>query len=109
MTKPHQPWFIRYPTPPGVKKVHILGMAGSGMGAFACMLQEAGYEVRGSDRAAYPPMSEILAARQLPLSLGWDPSALDCLSLQQLRLFACLTLLLISFFPRLQTQRVVLS
>ena len=77
MTKPHQPWFIRYPTPPGVKKVHILGMAGSGMGAFACMLQEAGYEVRGSDRAAYPPMSEILAARQLPLSLGWDPSALD--------------------------------
>ena len=77
MTKPHQPWFIRYQTPTAVKKIHILGMAGSGMGAFACMLQEAGYEVRGSDRAAYPPMSDILAERQIPLSLGWDPQDLD--------------------------------
>ena len=52
-------------------------MAGSGMGAFACMLQEAGYEVRGSDHAAYPPMSELLAERGLELSLGWDTQALD--------------------------------
>ena len=77
MTKAHQPWFIRYPRPDHVKKIHILGMAGSGMGAFACMLQEAGYEVRGSDRAAYPPMSDILASRQIPLSLGWHPEDLD--------------------------------
>lgn len=77
MTKAHQPWFIRYPRPDHVQKIHILGMAGSGMGAFACMLQEAGYEVRGSDRAAYPPMSDILASRQIPLSLGWHPEDLD--------------------------------
>ena len=77
MTKAHQPWFIRYPRPDHVKKIHILGMAGSGMGAFACMLQEAGYEVRGSDRAAYPPMSDILASRQIPLSLGWHPEDLN--------------------------------
>jgi UDP-N-acetylmuramate: L-alanyl-gamma-D-glutamyl-meso-diaminopimelate ligase len=77
MTKAHQPWFIRYPTPKHISKVHVLGMAGSGMGAFACMLKEAGYEVRGSDRAAYPPMSDILAERQIPLSLGWHPHDLD--------------------------------
>lgn len=77
MTKPHQPWFIRKPTPEKVQKIHILGLAGSGMGAFGCMLKEAGYEVRGSDRAAYPPMSDILAEREIPLSLGWDPSHLD--------------------------------
>ena len=77
MTKAHQPWFIRYPTPDNISKIHILGMAGSGMGAFACMLQEAGYEVRGSDRAAYPPMSDILKDRQIPLSLGWHPEDLN--------------------------------
>ena len=77
MTKPDQPWFIRRPTPDDVQKIHLLGMAGSGMGAFACMLREAGFEVRGSDRAAYPPMSDILAAREIPLGLGWDPSHLD--------------------------------
>ena len=77
MTKPHQPWFIRRPTPDHIKKIHVLGMAGSGMGAFACMLKEAGYEVRGSDRQAYPPMSDTLAERGIPLALGWDPAHLD--------------------------------
>ena len=77
MTKPHQPWFIRRPTPDHVHKIHVLGMAGSGMGAFACMLKEAGYEVRGSDRQAYPPMSDTLSERGIPLSLGWDPAHLD--------------------------------
>ena len=66
MTKAHQPWFIRYPRPDHVKKIHILGMAGSGMGAFACMLKEAGYEVRGSDRAAYPPAEPRARARRTP-------------------------------------------
>lgn len=77
MTKPNQPLFIRFPTPERVQKVHVLGVAGSAMGAFACMLQEAGYEVRGSDLGMYPPMSDMLAARGVQVSLGWDPAHLD--------------------------------
>ena len=47
------------------------------MGAFACMLQEAGFEVRGSDRNVYPPMSDVLTNRQISWMEGWDPAHLD--------------------------------
>lgn len=77
MTKPHQPWFIRRPLPSKVERVHLIGIAGAGMGAFACMLQEAGYTVRGSDRGVYPPMSDVLTAREIGWMEGWDASHLD--------------------------------
>lgn len=77
MTKPHQPWFVRRPMPERVRRVHLIGIAGAGMGAFACMLQEAGYEVRGSDRNVYPPMSDVLTARGIPWMEGWSPDHLD--------------------------------
>ena len=80
MTKPHQPWFIRTPTPPNPKKIHLIGIAGSAMGAFACMLDDAGFEVRGSDQNIYPPMSDTLASRKIPVMIGqkaehleWNP------------------------------------
>ncbi len=38
-----------------------MGVAGKGMGAFAGLLKSAGYQVRGSDKGAYPPMSDKLA------------------------------------------------
>jgi UDP-N-acetylmuramate: L-alanyl-gamma-D-glutamyl-meso-diaminopimelate ligase len=44
-----------------MKSVHLLGIAGTGMGAFAGLLKSAGYEVRGSDQGVYPPMSDKLA------------------------------------------------
>ncbi|MBU0551026.1 hypothetical protein KKF91_07205 [Myxococcota bacterium] len=77
MTKPHQPWFIRRPLPPQVQRVHLIGIAGAGMGAFACMLQEAGYTVRGSDQNVYPPMSDVLTARRIPWMEGWDAAHLS--------------------------------
>jgi len=77
MTKPHQPLFIRHEPPETVRSIHVIGVAGSAMGAFACMLQEAGYEVRGSDTNIYPPMSDTLAERGIEVSLGWDASHLD--------------------------------
>jgi UDP-N-acetylmuramate: L-alanyl-gamma-D-glutamyl-meso-diaminopimelate ligase len=40
--------------------VHLVGVAGTGMGAFAGMLKAAGYEVTGSDENVYPPMSDML-------------------------------------------------
>lgn len=77
MTKPHQPWFIRRPLPDTVERVHLIGIAGAGMGAFACMLQEAGYIVRGSDRGVYPPMSDVLTERGIAWMEGWDAAHLD--------------------------------
>jgi UDP-N-acetylmuramate: L-alanyl-gamma-D-glutamyl-meso-diaminopimelate ligase len=43
-----------------VKRIHLIGVAGTGMGSFAGMLKDAGYEVTGSDENVYPPMSTQL-------------------------------------------------
>src|SRR5512140_1655500 len=44
----------------GVKRVHLIGVAGTGMGSFAGVLKAAGYAVSGSDENVYPPMSTQL-------------------------------------------------
>ncbi|HJQ21817.1 MAG TPA: UDP-N-acetylmuramate--L-alanine ligase [Gemmatimonadaceae bacterium] len=46
--------------PRAVKRVHLVGVGGTGMGAFAGMLKAAGYVVTGSDENVYPPMSDML-------------------------------------------------
>jgi UDP-N-acetylmuramate: L-alanyl-gamma-D-glutamyl-meso-diaminopimelate ligase len=46
--------------PTSVRRVHLVGVAGTGMGAFAGMLKAAGYTVTGSDENVYPPMSDML-------------------------------------------------
>jgi UDP-N-acetylmuramate: L-alanyl-gamma-D-glutamyl-meso-diaminopimelate ligase len=46
--------------PASVRRIHLVGVAGTGMGAFAGMLQSAGYVVTGSDENVYPPMSDML-------------------------------------------------
>lgn len=48
--------------PGSVERIHLLGVAGTGMGAFAGILKAEGYTVTGSDENVYPPMSEMLAA-----------------------------------------------
>ncbi len=52
-------------------KVHLIGIGGTGMGAVAGLLAAAGHEVRGSDTAVYPPMSEQLAALGIPVASGY--------------------------------------
>ncbi|MCU0636738.1 MAG: Mur ligase family protein [Gemmatimonadaceae bacterium] len=44
----------------GVTRIHLVGVAGTGMGAFAGMLKAAGFTVTGSDENVYPPMSDML-------------------------------------------------
>jgi UDP-N-acetylmuramate: L-alanyl-gamma-D-glutamyl-meso-diaminopimelate ligase len=44
-----------------MKHVHLIGVAGTGMGALAGLLRKAGYRVTGSDTAFYPPMGDKLA------------------------------------------------
>src|SRR6187549_1659276 len=46
--------------PGSIRRIHLVGVAGTGMGAFAGMLKAAGYEVTGSDENVYPPMSDML-------------------------------------------------
>jgi len=46
--------------PGSVRRIHLVGVAGTGMGAFAGMLKAAGYAVTGSDENVYPPMSDML-------------------------------------------------
>ena len=60
-----------------VKRVHLIGVAGTGMGSFAGMLKAAGYEVTGSDENVYPPMSTQLARWGIEAMSPYRPENLD--------------------------------
>jgi UDP-N-acetylmuramate: L-alanyl-gamma-D-glutamyl-meso-diaminopimelate ligase len=60
-----------------VKRVHLMGICGSAMGALALMLEKRGFEVRGSDAAPYPPMSDRLAAAGIVVMRGYEATNLD--------------------------------
>ena len=47
--------------PEDVRKIHLIAVCGTGMGALACMLKNLGFEISGSDHKIYPPMSDFLA------------------------------------------------
>lgn len=61
-------------------KVHILGIGGTFMAGAALLARALGHEVGGCDGALYPPMSEVLAAAGIAVTVGYDPAALpaDC-------------------------------
>src|SRR5256885_2321518 len=46
--------------PGSIRRIHLVGVAGTGMGSFAGMLKAAGYDVTGSDANVYPPMGDML-------------------------------------------------
>ncbi len=58
--------------PSQLKKIHLIAICGTAMGALACMLKDLGFEVRGSDQKVYPPMSRFLADRGILVSEGFD-------------------------------------
>ncbi len=59
--------------PGSIKRIHLVGVAGTGMGSFAGMLKAAGYEVTGSDEQVYPPMSDMLAAWGVEVMTPYAP------------------------------------
>src|SRR5437762_7264517 len=63
--------------PGSVRRIHLLGVAGTGMGAFAGMLKAAGYEVTGSDQNVYPPMSDMLKTWGIDVFTPYDAANLD--------------------------------
>lgn len=54
-----------------LKRVHIIGVCGTLMGAFAAFLKRRGIEVTGSDQNVYPPMSDVLRNAGITLFSGY--------------------------------------
>lgn len=48
------------------KKIFFFRVCGTGMGACACLMKEAGFEVEGADAAFFPPMSTYLETTGIP-------------------------------------------
>lgn len=60
-----------------IKHVHLTAICGMGMGAFAGLLQSAGYYVTGSDQNVYPPMSTQLESMGIKLMSPYSPENLS--------------------------------
>ncbi|MBI1951803.1 MAG: UDP-N-acetylmuramate dehydrogenase, partial [Acidobacteria bacterium] len=60
-----------------VRRVHLVGICGTGMGSLAGLLADAGVEVRGSDEAVYPPMSTMLGDKGIRVLEGYRAAHLD--------------------------------
>jgi UDP-N-acetylmuramate: L-alanyl-gamma-D-glutamyl-meso-diaminopimelate ligase len=58
-------------------RLYFLGIGGTLMGSLAILARESGFEVIGSDRKLYPPMSDQLAAANIRVFEGFDPAQLD--------------------------------
>ncbi|MBF0203929.1 MAG: UDP-N-acetylmuramate--L-alanine ligase [Desulfamplus sp.] len=52
----------------------MIAACGTGMGALACILQDLGFQVTGSDHNIYPPMSDFLMEKGIRLFKGFSPS-----------------------------------
>jgi len=60
-----------------IHKIHLIGICGTGMASLAAMLQTSGFEVTGSDEGIYPPMSDFLAEKRIPVYQGYSAKNLQ--------------------------------
>ncbi len=60
----------------GLMKIHVVAVAGTGMGALAGLLAELGHDVSGSDVAFDPPIGPALSEWGVKTRLGFDPAHL---------------------------------
>ena len=63
--------------PENIHHIHIMGVCGTGMAALAGMLKSAGFEISGSDKAVYPPMSLFLEEMQITVFDGYGAQNLE--------------------------------
>lgn len=56
--------------------LHILGLSGTFMSALALLARDCGYTVTGSDADCYPPVSDLLAAKGISWTEGYDDATL---------------------------------
>jgi len=57
-------------------RIHLIGICGTGMGALAGLLLDAGHEVSGSDVRFDPPIGDVLRESGARLMTGFDPAHL---------------------------------
>ncbi|MFP4502160.1 MAG: UDP-N-acetylmuramate--L-alanine ligase [Candidatus Hydrogenedentota bacterium] len=62
---------------PQTPRVHFSGIGGMAMVAGARLALEAGWTVRGSDNALYPPASHMVAGLGVPVAAGYAAENLD--------------------------------
>lgn len=62
-----------------VRRVYLIGIAGTAMASLAGMLKERGYEVMGSDEHVYPPMSTYLEQLHINVLEGYTKEHLETL------------------------------
>jgi UDP-N-acetylmuramate: L-alanyl-gamma-D-glutamyl-meso-diaminopimelate ligase len=65
-----------------LQRVHIIGVGGTLMGAFAAYLKRGGVEVTGSDQNLYPPMSDVLCEAGVRVFNGYAAENLAGLSVK---------------------------
>jgi len=53
------------------KRIHLVAICGVGMAPLAVMLKAAGNVITGSDKAAFPPMSDVLRAAGIDIMEGF--------------------------------------
>jgi UDP-N-acetylmuramate: L-alanyl-gamma-D-glutamyl-meso-diaminopimelate ligase len=51
----------------GMRHIHLSGICGTAMASLAGLLQLEGHRITGSDKAAYPPMSDLLRGLGIPV------------------------------------------
>lgn len=56
--------------------LHILGLSGTFMSALALLARDAGFKVTGSDMNCYPPVSDLLSAKGISWTEGYEDSSL---------------------------------
>jgi UDP-N-acetylmuramate: L-alanyl-gamma-D-glutamyl-meso-diaminopimelate ligase len=59
------------------RHIHLSGICGTAMASLAGLLQLEGHRITGSDKAAYPPMSDLLHSLGIPVAEPYAETNLD--------------------------------
>ena len=59
------------------RHIHLSGICGTAMASLAGLLQLHGHRITGSDKAAYPPMSDLLGELGIPVMEPYAEANLD--------------------------------
>jgi UDP-N-acetylmuramate: L-alanyl-gamma-D-glutamyl-meso-diaminopimelate ligase len=59
------------------KHIHLSGICGTAMASLAGLLQLQGHRITGSDKAAYPPMSDLLSGLGIPVLEPYSEANLE--------------------------------
>jgi len=59
------------------RHIHLSGICGTAMASLAGLLQLQGHRITGSDKAAYPPMSDLLRSLGIPVMEPYAAANLD--------------------------------